>query len=823
MVDQVVSEKTSHEKRSAEDTSKQSLSSENGPTEAGDHAKADGSITKIEIQKPDFPEGGLRAWAVVAGAFFVQTCGFGYTTSFGVYQDFYTRTYITSDNPSTISWIGSVNALLVISGGLVTGRLYDKGYLSYILTYGGAALIIVSLFTLSLAKPDHLYQNFLAQGVGHGIGAGLMRALAMSIVAAGSSLGAIVHPIMLNNLFEKIGYRKAVQASAGMVTGLLVIACLLMHPRLPPPAQLPDFWKSVKRFSRDGPYVSAALGLMVFPIGMYYPLFYIQLDSIKHGLSINFAFYTLVILNASSFLGRLSVGALVKFMPVTWMTVVSTGICAILILALIAVKTVAGFVVFGVLYGLNAGAFIALMAPLMAVLSGDLSELGLRMGLGFAACGIGALIGSPIQGALLTEHYVWWKPAVFSGLLLIGDSGVGKSCLLLRFCDDAWTPSFITTIGIDFKIRTIELDGKRIKLQIWDTAGQERFRTITTAYYRGAMGILLVYDVTDERSFNNIRTWHSNIEQHASEGVNKILIGNKSDWTDKRAVTEEQGRELANELGIRFMETSAKVNEGVEEAFFTLARDIKTRLIDSQADAAGSATGAPTDGSSMVTIALVHGVGKSSLALRFCNDDFSPSFISTIGVDFKYRIVDVDGYRIRLLLWDTAGQERYRTITQAYYRGSQGVLLVYDVADYSSFEGIRKWVEDLQEQGIDMKRVPRLLVGNKIDATNRVVGSEQGRKLAEDIGALFCETSAKNSEGVMAAFTMLAREIRMRQLEFDSNSRFAAARVGETRPNYGPGKGTVIVRKPYKKKNGDCCTSAQCVGYTEEVVQSKAT
>lgn len=88
-------------------------------------------------------------------------------------------------------------------------------------------------------------------------------------------------------------------------------------------------------------------------------------------------------------------------------------------------------------------------------------------------------------------------------LLLIGDSGVGKSCLLLRFSDGSFTTSFITTIGIDFKIRTIELDGKRIKLQIWDTAGQERFRTITTAYYRGAMGILLVYDVTDESSFNS--------------------------------------------------------------------------------------------------------------------------------------------------------------------------------------------------------------------------------------------------------------------------------------------------------------------------------
>lgn len=88
-------------------------------------------------------------------------------------------------------------------------------------------------------------------------------------------------------------------------------------------------------------------------------------------------------------------------------------------------------------------------------------------------------------------------------LLLIGDSGVGKSCCLLRFSEDSFTPSFITTIGIDFKIRTINLDGKRVKLQIWDTAGQERFRTITTAYYRNAMGILLVYDVTDERSFKS--------------------------------------------------------------------------------------------------------------------------------------------------------------------------------------------------------------------------------------------------------------------------------------------------------------------------------
>jgi len=159
-------------------------------------------------------------------------------------------------------------------------------------------------------------------------------------------------------------------------------------------------------------------------------------------------------------------------------------------------------------------------------------------------------------------------------LLLIGDSGVGKTCILFRFSDDAFNTTFISTIGIDFKIKTVELRGKKIKLQIWDTAGQERFHTITTSYYRGAMGIMLVYDITQPKTFDNIAKWLRNIDEHANEDVEKMILGNKCDMEDKRMVSKERGESIAREHGIRFLETSAKANVNIERSFLDLAEAI---------------------------------------------------------------------------------------------------------------------------------------------------------------------------------------------------------------------------------------------------------
>jgi Ras-related protein Rab-8A len=165
-------------------------------------------------------------------------------------------------------------------------------------------------------------------------------------------------------------------------------------------------------------------------------------------------------------------------------------------------------------------------------------------------------------------------------LLMIGDSGVGKTCLLLRYANDAFSKTFITTIGIDFKNKLLEHRGKKVRLQIWDTAGQERFRTITTSYFRGAQGILLVYDIADQNSFKAVHTWIDQVDKHASEGVSKILVGNKCDVdVAERQVTAEQGQAVAEKYGMSFFETSAKENIKVIDAFEAVARETTDKVL----------------------------------------------------------------------------------------------------------------------------------------------------------------------------------------------------------------------------------------------------
>ena len=169
------------------------------------------------------------------------------------------------------------------------------------------------------------------------------------------------------------------------------------------------------------------------------------------------------------------------------------------------------------------------------------------------------------------------EPSITFKILTIGESGVGKTCILRRFVENKFLKNHLATIGIDFKTKTLNINNQEIKLKIWDTAGQERFRNITTQYYKGADGIVLVYDVTDEASYEKIKDWMDQILSNTQqEEIGLVLLGNKCDM-EPRNVTEEQGKKMAEDLKISYFETSALTGQGIKEAFEQLTKKKKKK------------------------------------------------------------------------------------------------------------------------------------------------------------------------------------------------------------------------------------------------------
>ena len=152
-------------------------------------------------------------------------------------------------------------------------------------------------------------------------------------------------------------------------------------------------------------------------------------------------------------------------------------------------------------------------------------------------------------------------------VLLLGDTDVGKSSLILRYTEETFNSKLVNSIGVDFKMKKKEIDGKITKVQIWDTAGHERFRSITYSYYRGANAIIIVFDITDKKSFLSITEWLKQIEKHAKENVFKFLVGNKSDLAEERKVTFEEAKEYADKHDLPYIETSAKEGININELF----------------------------------------------------------------------------------------------------------------------------------------------------------------------------------------------------------------------------------------------------------------
>ncbi|KAG2064679.1 MFS general substrate transporter [Suillus decipiens] len=403
------------------------------------HIPSSNSHTTCSESGP--PDGGFRAWGTVFGCFLIQFCGFGLVLVplvRGIYQSIALEQILSIFwSLSSVRWIGALTAFLALSVTLISGPLYDRGWF-HRLIIAGSLLQSLALFALSFTKPGQFYLAFMFQGVLAGLGMGLTygpsiavisqhfskkRTLAMSFVASGTPLGAIIHPIMLNHFLNgSVGFARGVLASAGFVSALLLIACLCMRTRELPVPTVSCIVVAQKCF-RDVLFIILTVGLTLFQIGFFFPVFYLQLDSIKHGINIDFSFYSvrlkLAIMNAASFIGRCMTGIIAPYTGVLNLMIVSTVACSAIIISMIALSDTGSMVLLGLAYGYFSGIFIALMVPLVTSFTPDLSELGARMGICFAFAAFSGLLGGPISGALLGSQYRWWIASLFSGLMAL--------------------------------------------------------------------------------------------------------------------------------------------------------------------------------------------------------------------------------------------------------------------------------------------------------------------------------------------------------------------------------------------------------------------
>ncbi|KAJ7733156.1 major facilitator superfamily domain-containing protein [Mycena metata] len=383
-----------------------------------------------------YPDGAWRAWSTVAGTFIVQFYVVGVITAFGVFQDFYTRTWLSNCSASTISWIGGVTYFFELGCAPVGGKLYDAGF-GRSSVWFGSFLSMLSFFLLSLAKPHQYYQVLLSQGVGMGIGLMLVfgpsmtmvsehfngrRGLAMGIVAAASPVGSIVFTIVLNHLFHSpTGFTWGMRYMGFMSLGCFVIGnALIFTPRktkdratgtssaTAPPAPI---W--------DLPYILILISGFLWALGANTPNFYMQLYAGTKNLDQTLVFDSFAILCVGSIFGRIIPGWMADRWGAANIFIPSLFALGCMCFAMLGIGTAGGLVIFALLYGYLFGTIISIYLPMIRDLSPDGTNMGRRMGYALSPIGIGMTVGPPMIGAILSSRFIWWRAIVCSGIIVL--------------------------------------------------------------------------------------------------------------------------------------------------------------------------------------------------------------------------------------------------------------------------------------------------------------------------------------------------------------------------------------------------------------------
>ncbi|PKS07137.1 hypothetical protein jhhlp_005737 [Lomentospora prolificans] len=363
----------------------------------------------------DFPDGGTKAWLVVLGGWCSLFCTFGLVNCIGVFQEYYVQDLLKGTNPSTISWILSIQVWMMTFPAFIFGRIFDA-YGPRWLLIGGTFTYIFGLMMTSLSTK--YYQLILAQGIVSSLGSSAIfnatlssvvgwflkrRATALGITVSGSSVGGVIGPIMLRRLINSIGFPWAVRALAFMYLGLLSIACLTIRSRLPH-RRTPFVLKEYLVGLREPVFATTCIAFFMFAWGMFLPFTYIILQAQKQGMDPSLTMYLLPIMNALSILGRILPGfAADRFGRFNIMIMVGFLTALFTLVLWIPGKSNAAIIVFMVIFGFTSGGFISLSAPLIAQIC-DIRQIGTRTGAAFAIQSFGGLTGSPIAGAIVSAQ-----------------------------------------------------------------------------------------------------------------------------------------------------------------------------------------------------------------------------------------------------------------------------------------------------------------------------------------------------------------------------------------------------------------------------------
>lgn len=383
----------------------------------------------------DQPEGGLVGWLAVAGAFLLQFCTIGYLSTWNVFEEHYNHVTLTDSNPAAVRWIGSFQLFFSFSLSFQAAKLADAGYFRHVVM-AGSGIFLTSLILLSFVAEEQFGLVFLCQGIGMGVGVGLVfvpsstialayfrrwRGLALGIVMSGSGFGGMIFPLILRSVIPHRGLGGAIRVTAYLIFAALFIATgLLILPLRTDRDKLPLPQIQLLQYSSDMCYIFAAIGTCAAMLVLSFPSMYLELLGVERGADPVTSFNSGIVTSITGMMGGVLLGFISDKYGIWNLMIPVSGGVALTLFTMCAVQGPKSLIALSIFYGFFGGAWLSLMITALSSLATKMEEIGTRVGLVLTGSSVFALFSFAFQNALLGTRFNWAAPSVFSGLLFLG-------------------------------------------------------------------------------------------------------------------------------------------------------------------------------------------------------------------------------------------------------------------------------------------------------------------------------------------------------------------------------------------------------------------